>query len=114
MDPPGHGNQAEIFPNQPSTQQKRNASSPLEQSRTVRPRHEQETDNEASNLATTSGNGPNAPTINIADNNTGEASANDNTPGSAINNTYFPTFKLLRKINNKLVTANTTMYSLTT
>ena len=101
MDPTGLDNKAEDIPNQSSTKQKHNASPLQEQTRSVRQRHEP--DNEVSNQATTSGDATNEPNTNKADDNTGNA--NNNIPGSAINNIYFPTFKLLRKINNKLVTA---------
>ena len=77
-------------------QQKRTAASPLDDTRNVRrnTRLEQERPTtSASNL-----------TANQQQNE-GANNADDNSARSAIHNQFFPKFKLLRKLNNKLVTA---------
>ena len=89
MDPPGKDGTAESTPILFGTTQQKRLASPLqEQQRNVRHRPEDDpipTNNEV-NLPTTS-------------------DANNKPTNSAINNVFFPTFKLLRKINNKLITA---------
>ena len=74
-------------PSTPNTQQKRLASSPLStEERNTRARLNEQEHNDPE------------PTTDTANN-------DDVTKTSAIHNTHFPTFKLLRKINNKYVTA---------
>ena len=89
MDPPKTGEPESDAPpaNPESTQQKRAASSPLNDDlRNTRPRT----------------NGNDDVTIPIANLNINATPNNEN---AAIHNKYFPSFKLLRKLNNKLITA---------
>lgn len=100
MNPTGLDNRAGSSPNLSTPTSKRPASSPLAaEERQVRIRQEDEnmpeTPPELNNDAGASNQPLNEP----------PQIANDNTQNSAINNIYFPTFKLLRKLNNKLITA---------
>jgi len=83
---------------------KRVASSPLEKdSRNVKPRQgDHDADPQPGNS-----NATNDDHVQVEENTSHQQplSANDNTANSAINNQFFPSFKLLRKLNNKLVTA---------
>jgi len=95
-DPPGLSDKEGSTPSTPKpTQQKRVATSPADkEERRVR-----------QNVSHTD---PLRSASNVSLNQqqpTGLESADDNTPRSAIHNQHFPTFKLLRKLNNKIITA---------
>lgn len=87
MDPVDITNPESRAPPETSTQQKRAASSPLQTDpRNVRTRNDNQLQND-----------PRTPTAST--------STDDVTQTGAIHNSHFPVFKLLRKLNNKLVTA---------